>query len=392
MKQTLAVTEQRNPKTMQLDTMSALQIAQIMNAEDEGVAAAVKTALPQIAMAIDFAADSFAQGGRLIYLGAGTSGRLGVLDASECPPTFGVPESMVVGLIAGGRQAVWQAVEGAEDSCTQAEQDLRAIHLAQADTVVGLAASGRTPSVLYGLRHAKNLGCKTAAIDCNRKSAIGQEADTAIEVEVGPEILTGSTRLKSGTAQKMVLNMISTGAMVRSGYVYENLMVNLQVSNKKLQGRAVRIVQQAAGCTSQEAETLLQQAKGDVKTAIVMQLLGVPCDSAEKLLKQNGAISARPWRKHDENRDIVVLQYPKGKEPGNPAKSKGRRGELGVYLFADTGGRPAAKKTGRQDNDIGLPGVRHMAYAGHCSRYGCLVRLPCGGRTGAMGDYAYPLG
>ena len=288
MKQTLAVTEQRNPKTMQLDTMSALQIAQIMNAEDEGVAAAVKTALPQIAMAIDFAADSFAQGGRLIYLGAGTSGRLGVLDASECPPTVGVPETMVVGLIAGGRQAVWQAVEGAEDSCTQAEQDLRAIHLAQADTVVGLAASGRTPYVLYGLRYAKNLGCKTAAIDCNRKSAIGQEADTAIEVEVGPEILTGSTRLKSGTAQKMVLNMISTGAMVRSGYVYENLMVNLQVSNKKLQGRAVRIVQQAAGCTSQEAETLLQQAKGDVKTAIVMQLLGVPCDSAEKLLKQNG--------------------------------------------------------------------------------------------------------
>ena len=290
MKQTLAVTEQRNPKTMQLDTMSALQIAQIMNAEDEGVAAAVKTALPQIAMAIDFAADSFAQGGRLIYLGAGTSGRLGVLDASECPPTFGVPESMVVGLIAGGRQAVWQAVEGAEDSCTQAEQDLRAIHLAQADTDVGLAASGRTPYVLYGLRYAKNLGCKTAAIDCNRKSAIGQEADTAIEVEVGTEILTGSTRLKSGTAQKMVLNMISTGAMVRSGYVYENLMVNLQVSNKKLQGRAVRIVQQAAGCTSQEAETLLQQAKGDVKTAIVMQLLGVPCDSAEKLLKQNAGM------------------------------------------------------------------------------------------------------
>ena len=158
MKQTLAVTEQRNPKTMQLDTMSALQIAQIMNAEDEGVAAAVKTALPQIAMAIDFAADSFSQGGRLIYLGAGTSGRLGVLDASECPPTFGVPESMVVGLIAGGRQAVWQAVEGAEDSCTQAEQDLRAIHLAQADTVVGLAASGRTPYVLYGLRYAKTMG------------------------------------------------------------------------------------------------------------------------------------------------------------------------------------------------------------------------------------------
>lgn len=288
MEQTLAVTEQRNPKTMQLDTMSALQIAQIMNAEDEGVAAAVKTALPQIAKAIDFAADSFAQGGRLIYLGAGTSGRLGVLDASECPPTFGVPEAMVVGLIAGGRQAVWQAVEGAEDSCTQAEQDLRAIQLTRADTVVGLAASGRTPYVLYGLWYAKSMGCKTAAIACNRESAIGQEADTAIEVEVGPEILTGSTRLKSGTAQKMVLNMISTGAMVRSGYVYENLMVNLQVSNKKLQGRAVRIVQQASSCTPQEAEALLQQAKGDVKTAIVMQLLGVPCDSAEKLLKQSG--------------------------------------------------------------------------------------------------------
>lgn len=210
-------TEQRNPATMDLDQMSPLEIAAVMNQEDKKAVLAVQQVLPQVATAIQWAADSLRQGGRLIYMGAGTSGRLGVLDAVECPPTFGSAPETVVGLIAGGDCAFVKAVEGAEDSCTLGAEDLQHIHLQPPDLVVGLAASGRTPYVIHGLRYARSIGCKTVAIACNAGSLIGQEADLAIEPVTGPEVLTGSTRLKAGTAQKLILNMISTGSMVHIG-------------------------------------------------------------------------------------------------------------------------------------------------------------------------------
>ena len=227
-------TEQRNPATMDLDQMSPLEIAVVMNQEDKKAVLAVQQVLPQVATAIQWAADSLRQGGRLIYMGAGTSGRLGVLDAVECPPTFGSAPETVVGLIAGGDCAFVKAVEGAEDSCTLGAEDLQRIHLQPPDLVIGLAASGRTPYVIHGLRYARSIGCKTVAIACNAGSLIGQEADLAIEPVTGPEVLTGSTRLKAGTAQKLILNMISTGSMVNIGKAYQNLMVDVQLTNEKL--------------------------------------------------------------------------------------------------------------------------------------------------------------
>ena len=224
-------TETRNPRTMQLDQMSPLEIVTVMNEEDARVPLAIAKCLPQIAQAVTWAAEAFEKGGRLFYMGAGTSGRLGVLDAAECPPTFGVPKEMVVGLIAGGEKAFIEAVEGAEDSRELAVEDLKAHGLTANDLVVGIAASGRTPYVLGGLDYAKSVGCHTAAIACNIGSAIGKAAELAIEVNCGPEVLTGSTRLKSGTAQKLILNMISTGSMVRTGKAYQNLMVDVQHTN-----------------------------------------------------------------------------------------------------------------------------------------------------------------
>ena len=218
-------TERRNPRTMNLDTMSELEIVTAINDEDARVPLAIAKKLPEIAQAARWAVEAFEQGGRLFYMGAGTSGRLGVLDAAECPPTFGVDPGMVVGLIAGGEKAFLKAIEGAEDSRELGRSDLEAHGLTARDFVVGIAASGRTPYVLGGLEYAKSVGCRTAAIACNPGSAVGQAADLAIEVEVGPEVLTGSTRLKSGTAQKMILNMISTASMVRIGKAYQNLMV-----------------------------------------------------------------------------------------------------------------------------------------------------------------------
>ncbi len=284
-------TESRNPDTMNLDEMTPLQIAAIMNQEDEKAVKAVEEVLPQIATAIEWATDSLKAGGRIIYIGAGTSGRLGVLDAVECPPTFGVPRELVVGLIAGGDKAFVEAVEGAEDSETLCEAELKEIGLTSKDIVIGLAASGRTPYVIYGLDFANKTGCHTVAIACNKGSDVGKKAKLAIEPVTGPEVLTGSTRLKAGTAQKMILNMISTGSMVGIGKAYENLMVDVKQSNEKLVVRSQNIVMTATGCTREEAETVLKQADGHVKTAITMILLDCdPEDARQKLSQAGGKI------------------------------------------------------------------------------------------------------
>ena len=282
------VTESRNKETMGLDQMTPLEIVTVMNREDGKAVEAVGEVLPQIAQAIDWCTDSLKQKGRIIYIGAGTSGRLGVLDAVECPPTFGVSPDVVVGLMAGGTPAFVKAVEGAEDSQTMGEEDLKEIHLSQADIVIGLAASGRTPYVIYGLRYAKKIGCRTVAVSCNRDSEIGKEADLAIEPVPGPEVLTGSTRLKAGTVQKMVLNMISTGSMVGIGKVYQNLMVDVVQTNMKLITRAENIVMTATGCTREEARDSLEEAEGSVKLAITMILLQCSAKSAKTRLNRAG--------------------------------------------------------------------------------------------------------
>ena len=282
------VTESRNKETMGLDQMTPLEIVTVMNREDGKAVEAVGEVLPQIAQAIAWCTDSLKQKGRIIYIGAGTSGRLGVLDAVECPPTFGVSPDVVVGLMAGGTPAFVRAVEGAEDSQTMGEEDLKEIHLSPADIVIGLAASGRTPYVIYGLRYAKKIGCRTVAVSCNRDSEIGKEADLAIEPVPGPEVLTGSTRLKAGTVQKMVLNMISTGSMVGIGKVYQNLMVDVVQTNMKLITRAENIVMTATGCTREEARDCLEEAEGSVKLAITMILLHCGAKSAKTRLNRAG--------------------------------------------------------------------------------------------------------
>lgn len=282
------VTESRNKETMGLDQMTPLEIVTVMNREDGKAVEAVEEVLPQIAQAIVWCTDSLKQKGRIIYIGAGTSGRLGVLDAVECPPTFGVSPDVVVGLMAGGTPAFVRAVEGAEDSQTMGEEDLKEIHLSPADIVIGLAASGRTPYVIYGLRYAKKIGCRTVAVSCNRDSEIGKEADLAIEPVPGPEVLTGSTRLKAGTVQKMVLNMISTGSMVGIGKVYQNLMVDVVQTNMKLITRAENIVMTATGCTREEARDSLEEAEGSVKLAITMILLQCSAKSAKTRLNRAG--------------------------------------------------------------------------------------------------------
>ena len=282
------VTESRNKETMGLDQMTPLEIVTVMNREDGKAVEAVEEVLPQIAQAIVWCTDSLKQKGRIIYIGAGTSGRLGVLDAVECPPTFGVSPDVVVGLMAGGPPAFVRAVEGAEDSQIMGEEDLKEIHLSPADIVIGLAASGRTPYVIYGLRYAKKIGCRTVAVSCNRDSEIGKEADLAIEPVPGPEVLTGSTRLKAGTVQKMVLNMISTGSMVGIGKVYQNLMVDVVQTNMKLITRAENIVMTATGCTREEARDSLEEAEGSVKLAITMILLQCSAKSAKTRLNRAG--------------------------------------------------------------------------------------------------------
>lgn len=284
-------TEKRNQQTMHLDELSVTEMMQVMNQEDQTVAAKVAAEIPQITKVVEAIIKSFNQEGRLIYMGAGTSGRLGVLDAAECVPTFSVDPSMVQGLIAGGMEAMTVAVEGAEDSKELGETDLKAIELTDKDIVVGIAASGRTPYVIGGLEYAKKVGAATATIACNKNAEISQYAALPIEVEVGPEILTGSTRLKSGTAQKLVLNMLSTGSMIGIGKVYQNLMVDVKPSNKKLEERSKRIIMEATDCSYEEASKAFEQAEQQVKLAIVMILThSSKEDAAKKLTEAKGFI------------------------------------------------------------------------------------------------------
>ncbi|ALV21727.1 MAG: N-acetylmuramic acid 6-phosphate etherase [Carnobacterium sp.] len=284
-------TETRNEQTMELDKLSTAEFLQVMNREDQTVAKAVSLEIPQITKVVDAIIQSFNQEGRLIYMGAGTSGRLGVLDAAECVPTFSVDPSMVQGLIAGGMKAMTVAVEGAEDSKELGAQDLKAIDLTERDVVVGIAASGRTPYVIGGLEYADQIGAMTATISCNKDAEISAFAKLPIEVEVGPEILTGSTRLKSGTAQKLVLNMLSTGAMVGIGKVYQNLMVDVKPSNKKLEERAKRIIMEATECSYDVASEMFEAANHQVKLAIVMILTDSSKEEAsEKLTTAKGFI------------------------------------------------------------------------------------------------------
>ncbi|MFB1073278.1 N-acetylmuramic acid 6-phosphate etherase [Vibrio diabolicus] len=279
------VSEGRNPETMDIDLLPSFDIVQRLNQQDKLVPIAVEKVLPEIAQAVDKITEAFKVGGRLFYIGAGTSGRLGVLDASECPPTFGTAPEMVVGIIAGGKEAMFRAKEGAEDAPELGEQDLKENALTQRDVVVGIAASGRTPYVIGGLEYANELGATTVALSCNPDSPIADIADIAISPVVGPEALTGSTRLKSGTAQKLVLNMLTTASMIRLGKSYQNLMVDVKATNAKLVARAARIVMQATDCTNQEAKTALKETDYDAKLAILMILTGLDKESATEQLK-----------------------------------------------------------------------------------------------------------
>lgn len=284
-------TEMRNAASEQLDQMSALEIVTLMNREDHKVAQAVERVLPEVARAAELIAQSLDGGGRLFYIGAGTSGRLGVLDAAECPPTFGTDPAKVRAIIAGGAAAMTVAVEGAEDSPELGQKDIREAGVRAGDVVVGIAASGRTPYVIGALAEAKARQAVTVSLSCNPGSAINQDADVSIDLAVGPEVVTGSTRLKAGSATKMVLNMLTTASMVRIGKVYGNWMVNVQATNRKLRERAKRIVSQVTGVDYQTAEKLIAEAQGDVKLAIVLQQTGLPLvEAAEKLRIAGGKI------------------------------------------------------------------------------------------------------
>ncbi|MDG6897424.1 N-acetylmuramic acid 6-phosphate etherase [Actinobacillus delphinicola] len=279
--------EKRNPFSYHLDQMSALEIVHLMNEEDKKIPLAIANILPQIAKAVENIVSAFQQGGRLIYIGAGTSGRLGVLDASECPPTFGSDPEMVKGLIAGGSRALTQAMEGVEDNPEQGKQDLQAINFCKKDILVGIAASGRTPYVIGALEYAKTQGAETIAITSNLNSTLANLANIALVPQVGAEVLTGSSRLKSGTAQKMILNMLTTASFVLLGKCYQNLMVDVKVSNKKLQARAINIICEATGCSKEKAENALICADNHAKLAILMLLTGLEKTAAQQLLSKN---------------------------------------------------------------------------------------------------------
>lgn len=285
-------TEQINRDALHIDEMDTIDILKTINNEDQKVAIAVREALPAIAKAVDCIYKKMCQGGRLIYIGAGTSGRLGVLDASECPPTYGVEPTLVQGLIAGGKEALTTAIEGAEDSQELAVDDLQSVDLKKNDVVCGIAASGRTPYVMGGLKYAKEIGCSTVSI-CNvHQGQISLFADHPIEVVVGPEVVTGSTRMKSGTAQKLILNMITTSVMIKKGKVYGNLMVDVQPTNTKLKIRAINIVQRAIDVNEEEAKKLLEKSHYNVKVAILIGLTHLDEQTCIKLLnEQNGNIS-----------------------------------------------------------------------------------------------------
>ncbi|MFD8372973.1 N-acetylmuramic acid 6-phosphate etherase [Streptomyces sp. NPDC059688] len=281
-------TEAFRPELAEIDRLPTLDIARLMNGEDAGVAAAVAAELPRIAAAVDAVAERMARGGRLVYAGAGTAGRLGVLDASECPPTFNTGPGQVVGLIAGGPEAMVSSVEGAEDSPELARKDLDSLGLTADDAVVGVSASGRTPYAVGAVEHARGLGALTVGLSCNAHSALAAAAEHGIEVVVGPELLTGSTRLKAGTAQKLVLNMLSTITMIRLGKTYGNLMVDVRASNDKLRARSRRIVSLATGAADEEIERALTESGGEVKTAILTLLADVDGPTAARLLEESG--------------------------------------------------------------------------------------------------------
>jgi N-acetylmuramic acid 6-phosphate etherase len=281
-------TEAFRPELAEIDQLPTLEIAQIMNGEDATVSAAVAKQLPRIAAAIDAIADRMARGGRLVYAGAGTAGRLGILDASECPPTFNTDPSEVVGLIAGGPDATVNSIEGAEDSKELAAEDLAALGITANDTVVGVSASGRTPYAIGAVEHARALGALTIGLSCNADSALAAAADHGIEVVVGPELLTGSTRLKAGTAQKLVLNMLSTITMIRLGKTYGNLMVDVRASNDKLRARSRRIVALATGAPDDQIEAALSATDGETKNAILVLLADVDGPTAARLLQESG--------------------------------------------------------------------------------------------------------
>jgi N-acetylmuramic acid 6-phosphate etherase len=284
-------TEQTNENSANLDRMSALEIVTVINREDQSVAKAVEKALPEIARAVDVISKALAQGGRLFYVGAGTSGRLGILDASECPPTFGTDPELVQGLIAGGEAALVNALEGAEDDAAAGAQDLKKQQLSLLDVVVGISASGRTPYVAGALTYAKEVGAATVALSCNAPAEISGLADVAIEVVTGPEVLMGSTRMKAGTAQKMVLNMLSTASMVRCGKVYRNLMIDVRPTNVKLVDRATRILTLAADVDYETAAAALKAANNRAKVALVMLKTGLSAEEAQTRLQEvNGFV------------------------------------------------------------------------------------------------------
>lgn len=281
-------TEQRNKDTTEIDTASALEIVRHINAQDKTVAFAVEQKLPEIADAIELIVEVFKNGGRLFYTGSGTSGRIGIVDASECPPTFGTPPELVQGIIAGGKEAVFRAQEGAEDSEQAGEQSLIEFGLKSGDVLCGLAASGRTPFVLGSLKKATEMGVKTILVCCVPASQLqlSEAPNVIIDIHTGPEVIMGSTRMKSATAQKMVCNMLTTGSMIRLGKVFENVMVDLQLTNKKLEERARRIIMMFSDCTYEQASYLIEQTDGHVKTALVMALTGCDIQQATFLLTQ----------------------------------------------------------------------------------------------------------
>jgi N-acetylmuramic acid 6-phosphate etherase len=316
-------TESRNERSMDIDTKSGIEILELINAEDKTVPFAVEKALPQIALLVDDVVAAFRRGGRLVYIGAGTSGRLGVLDASECPPTYGVPPTMVQGLIAGGLDALVRSIEGAEDDQDGGIRDLERISFGADDVLVGITASGQAPYVLGAMAKARELGAAVAAISCNRGSRTFEYAKHAIFLDVGPEVVTGSTRMKAGTAQKLVLNMITTASMIRCGKVYHNLMVDLAPVNKKLVERSKRLIRQATGCSSEEAERAFEDSGRKPKIAIIMVLLKVGRQEAERLEEAGGGPIAAAIKAFGDRADASPTGN-RTSSPGDRAAAKGR--------------------------------------------------------------------
>ena len=294
------ITEQANPKTINIDRRSALEIVTLINEEDKTVAEAISLVLDRVSAAVDSIVERLGAGGHLFYIGTGTSGRLGVLDASECPPTYGVSPDLVRGIIAGGYDALHKAVEAAEDKPDQAARDLDAFGVSARDVVVGISASGNTPYTLGALQHAKKIGASAIAITCNPDSMMAAAADVSISPVVGPEVIAGSSRMKAGTAQKMILNMISTASMIRLGFVYGNLMSNLQANNEKLVRRACAILAEETGTSAEEATRIFEAAGRDLRKALLMARLNLSRESAEQLLKSHGGSVRRAL---DEGKD-----------------------------------------------------------------------------------------